>query len=103
MLPIVALRVLRSGAQELEIAFQDVFDPQKNVAESRPAHQGCECFAVVGDSGRHRLDKVVQLVQPGLDDGMAKRFETMYVERNVVVDQKDGASAVVPGVSDVSQ
>src|SRR5713101_3487664 len=103
MLSIVALRVLLGGAQELEITFQDVFDSQKNVAESRPAHEWCECLTIRGNGGSHGLDKVVQLVQPSLDDGMAELFETTHVERNVVVHQENGTGAVVSGVSDVSQ
>src|ERR1700737_1932290 len=103
MLSTVSLRVFRGGAQELEIAVQYVFDPQKNVTESRLAHQGSKCFAMGGNGRGHGLDKVVQLVQPNVDDGMAESLETMHVERNVVVHQENGTGAVVSRVSDVSQ
>src|SRR5258707_14898938 len=99
----VALSVFRGGAQDLEIAIQYVFDSQKNVTESRLAHQGSKCLAMGGNGRGHGLDKVVQLVQPSVDDGMAERLETMYVERDVVVHQENGARAVVSRVSDVSQ
>src|SRR5258708_773956 len=103
MLSTVALRVFRGGAQELEIAFQYVFDPQKNVTESRLVHQGSKCLTMGGNGRGHGLDKVVQLVQTSVDDGMAKGLETMYVERNVVVHQENGTGTVVSCVSDVSQ
>src|SRR5689334_14109470 len=103
MLSTFPLGVFRGGAQELEIAFQYVFDPQKNVTESRFAHQRSKSFAMGGNGRGHGLDKVVQLVQPSIDNGMAQRLETMYVERNVVVYQENGTGAVVSRVSDISQ
>src|ERR1700733_9056587 len=103
MLSSVALRIFRGGAQEMEIAFQYVFDPQKNITESGLTHQGSKCFAVGGNGRGHGLNKVVQLVEPCADDGVAERLETMYVERDVVVHQENRSGAVVSRVSDICQ
>src|SRR5579862_3969026 len=103
MLSSVALCIFRGGAQEMEIALQYVFDPQKNITESGLAHQGSKCFAMGGNGRGHGLNKVVQLVEPSVDDGVAERLETMYVERDVVVHQKNRASAVVSRVTDIRQ
>src|SRR5712692_2008119 len=100
---VVARRVLGGGTQELEVAFQDIFDPQKYVAKPRPMHQGRKRCSVAGDGGSHGLDEVIQLIQPSPDDGVAERFEAMHVERNVVVHEKDGPGTVVTSVADVGQ
>ncbi len=77
---VFACRVLGCDTQELRVPFQNVFDAQENIPESRTAHQGCEAFPVAGDGLGHGLDEVVQLIQSCLDDGVAQPFEPAHVE-----------------------
>jgi len=49
---VFACRVLGCDTQELRVPFQNVFDAQENIPESRTAHQGCEAFPVAGDGLR---------------------------------------------------
>src|SRR5690349_4768290 len=55
-------------------------------------------------SGRgHRLDGVVNIVESGIDDGLAKRLETLDGEADVVINNKDGLRATVARVSDICE
>src|SRR5271166_2337839 len=56
---------------------------------------------MVGNGGGHALYEVVELVEAGVDDGVAERFEAVDVEGDVVVDEEDGARAVALRVADV--
>ena len=53
------------------------------------------------DRRRHPLHDVIDVVQAGLDDRAAQRFEPRDVDRNVVVDEEDDARAAAPRVADV--
>ena len=79
MIPITSFRVLGCCTQELQVAFQNILDAQKNVSETRSPHQGCESFSLGGDGGSHGLHKIVQLVQLCLDDGVAQLLEAARV------------------------
>ena len=72
LIPVVCSRaVLGSGTQELQIPFQNVFNPKENIAEARLVHEGCKCLPMVRDGRGHGLDKVIQLIQSGVDDRVA--------------------------------
>ena len=71
--------------------------------ETRLAHQRRERGAVARDRRGHRLHDVVDVVEPGLDDGPAERLEARHVERDVVVDQEDRARPAAARVGDVRQ
>src|SRR5208282_1102901 len=51
----------------------------------------------------HGLHEVIQLVQPGGDDGLAQRLEAPHVQRYVIVDQENRSSAVIAGIANVRQ
>src|SRR5208283_5422823 len=82
------LSVLSRGPQKFQVAFQDILDAEKNVAESRSPHQRGEGFAVVRDS---------------CGDGLAQRLEAPHVQRYVIVDQENRSSAVIAGIANVRQ
>src|SRR5208282_3193654 len=75
----------------------------EDIAESGSSHKRREGFAVIRDGASHGLHEVIELVQPGGDDGLAQRLETPHVQRNVVVDQENGSSAVIAGVANILQ
>ncbi len=89
--------------RKFEIAFENIFDAEETVAESGAAHQRGESFSVIGDGRGHGLDEIVDLVQSGGDDGFAESFEAFYVQGDVVIDQEDGAGAVIAGVANVGE
>ena len=95
--------VLGPGAEEAEIVVQDVFDPEEDVAEARPAHERRQCGAVSGDGRRHGLHEVVEVVEAGVDDGAAERLEPPDVQRDVVVHQENRPRPMIAGVADVRQ
>src|SRR6266478_8379437 len=95
--------VLRAGAQEVEVALQDILDPEEHVAEARLTHHGGEARTMTGNSRRHRLHDVLEAVEARIDDGAAQRFEPSDIERDVVVDQEDGLRPMGPRIADVSQ
>src|SRR5271154_2801779 len=103
VLAVRALGVLGGGFQEFQIAFENVFDAEKDVAESGAPHERGESFAMVSDGGSHGLHKVINLVEAGGNDGLAQGLEAVDVQCNVVVDQKNGSGAVVAGVANVGQ
>src|ERR1700729_1153120 len=103
VLAVRTLRVLGGGPEEFKIALQDVFDAEEDIAESGPSHQRRESFAVVRNRRRHGLYKVIEFVQPGGNNGLAQGLESMHIQRNVVVDEEDGSSAVVARVANVVQ
>ena len=94
-------RVLGGGAEEFEIVVEDVLDAEENVAEAGAAHERRQGFTVAGDGRGHGLDEVVELVEPGVDDGFAQGLEAAHVESDVVVDEENSAGAVTAGVADV--
>src|SRR6202042_504131 len=67
------------------------------------SHQRGERFAVVRDGGPDSLHQEINLVQSGSEDGVTQRLEMPHTQRNVVVDQENGSSAMVMGVANVSQ
>jgi len=67
----LACRILGCCTQEFQVAFQNIFDPQENLTKTCAMHQRRECFPVVSDGRGHGLDEVVQLIEPGSDDGVA--------------------------------
>jgi hypothetical protein len=93
--PVGALGVFRRSLQEFQVVFENVFDPKKNVAESGAPHQRGESLSVIGDGGSHGLHKVIDLVQPGGNDGLAQSLEAAHVQSNVVVDQENSPRAVI--------
>ena len=94
---------LAAAFRKCEIVLQNVFDPEKDVAESRLAHQRRQRLAMHRDGRGHRLHGVDDVVQAGIDDGLAERLEALDVEADVVVDDENGAGAVVAGVANVGQ
>src|SRR5438445_3004700 len=86
---LAAAPVLGLGTEEFEIFLEDVLDAQEDVPEARLAHQGRQRAAVVGDGRGHRLHGIVEVVEPGLDDGATEPFEPAHVRRDVVVDEAD--------------
>ena len=100
--PAFALGVLGRRAQEREILVEDVLDAEEDVAEAGAAHERRERGAVARDRRGHRLDDVVDVVQAGVDDRAAQCFEARDVERDVVVDEKDGARAAAACASAMS-
>ncbi len=95
--------VLGRGLQELEIVFENVFDAEKHITESRSPHQRRQRIAMHRDGRCHRLHGVDNVVQAGIDDGLAERLKALDVEADVVVDDEDGAGAVIAGVANVGQ
>src|SRR5437773_12370134 len=93
--------MLGARAKEAEVRIEDVFDPEEDVAKARLSHQYCQLFAVVGDTGSHCLDDVVNTVQLGLNDLPAQRLESLDVQSDVVVNQEDGPCALVVSVPDI--
>ena len=93
--------ILRAGFQEGKVLLQHVLDAKEHVAEAGLLHQRRERGAVTGEGRRHALHDVVDVVEAGLDDGAAQCLEPWYVDRDVVVDEEDGAGAAVASVGDV--
>src|SRR5581483_12501804 len=89
LLSIVPQDVFRAGAQKLEIVFENVLDSQKDILESRLAHQRRNRLTMISNRRRHSLDDVLDIVQAGSNDGFAQLFEAVDVERDVVIDEKD--------------
>ncbi len=101
--PFVRSMFLAEALRTSQIAFENIFDAEKNVAEAGAAHQRGESLAVIRDGRGHGLHEIVDLVQSGGDDGLAQRLEPLDVQSDVVVDQKNGARAVIAGVANVGQ
>ena len=93
--------VFRSRLQEIEIAFEDVLDPEKDVAESGALHQRRKRRPVLRKRRSHRLHDILDVVEPAIDDGLAEQLEAAYVERDVVVDEEDGPCAAASRIDDV--
>jgi aspartate racemase len=74
-----AFGILGGATQKFQVPFQDILDAEKYTAETGSSHQRGEGFAVVCDSGGHGLHEVINLVQPGSDDGYAQRLEAPHV------------------------
>ncbi len=102
-LPALTPGVLGSRLQERQIVVEDVFDSQEHVAKTRAPHQRRQRGAMLRDRRRHALDGVIHVVETAVDDCLAQRFETADVERDVVVDEENGARAPATGVGDVGQ
>src|SRR5687767_8798790 len=100
---VLSSSVFRAGLEELEIAFENILDTQKHVPKSGALHQRRQRPTMLGERRRHRLNEILDVVEPGVDDRMAQRFEPMYVESNVVVDQKDRACAQASRIRDVGE
>src|SRR6185503_20856596 len=83
---------------ELQIVFKNVFDSQKHVAESHLAHERRKRVAVIRNRRSHRLNRVINLVQPRVYDCLTERFKTFDVERDVIVNYEDRSRAVIRGV-----
>jgi len=98
---VLARPVLRVRLQEREVVVEDVLDPEEDVAEAGLPHQRREHLAVRRDGRRHPLHHVVDVGEAGVDDGFAQQLEALHVERDVVVDDEDGARAPAAGVGDV--
>src|SRR5258708_30957692 len=49
----------------------------------------------------HSLNEVVQVVEPGVDDGMAKPFKAADIQRDVVVDEEDRFGTMHFRIADV--
>ena len=71
---------LAAAFRNCEIILQNVLDAEKDVAEAGLAHQRRQRLAVHGDRRGHRLHGVVDVVQAGIDDGVAQRLEAADVE-----------------------
>ena len=56
-----------------------------------------------GDGRGHRLHQVVDVVEAGVDDGLAQRLEPPDVQRDVVVHQEDRPRPVLAGIAEVGQ
>ena len=74
---LLVLRVLGRRLEEAEVVLEHVLDPEEHVAEAGLTHQRRQRRAVVGDRRRRRLDRVLELVQPGVDDRLAQRREAL--------------------------
>ena len=98
---LLASGIFSRGSQELQVSLQNVFDPEKNIAEPGPTHERSQRFSVVRDTRGHCLYEIVELVETSRNDGFAQRLETMHVEHDIVVNQEDGAGAVVARVANV--
>jgi hypothetical protein len=96
-----AFGVFGGGAEVVEIFFDDVFDAEKDVAESSFAHQGREAVTVVCDGGGHGLNVKIDVIETSADDRLADFFETRDVEHDVVVHDEDGSRAVALGIADI--
>ena len=68
---VFAKLVLGGRLQESEIILQNVLNPEKDVAEPSLAHQRRQRLAVHRDGRGHRLHRVHDVVQAGVDDGAA--------------------------------
>ena len=56
---------------------------------------------MLGKRRRHRLHEILDIVEPGVDNRLAQLREAADVERDVVVDQKDGPGAAASRIGDV--
>src|SRR5574337_315075 len=56
---------------------------------------------MVRDDRGHRLYRVVDIVESGLDDRLAEGLEPPHIEHDVVIDDEDRPCAVVTGIADV--
>ena len=101
VLAVGTLGILGGGLQKLQVVLEDVLNAEKNITKSSTSHERRKGFAVIGNGGGHGLHEVIQLVQSGLDNRFAQGFEAPNVQRNVVVDQENGSSAVIVGVANV--
>ena len=67
---VVALPTVRP-LQECKILIDDILDTQEHVAESGAPHQRGQVIARGRDGGRHALNDVVDVGEPGVDDRLA--------------------------------
>jgi hypothetical protein len=100
---VIAPGVFCAGLEEREIVLENILDPQEDIPEPRALHQGRQRRTMLGQRRRHRLNEILDVIEPGIDDGLAQQREASYVERNVVIDQKDRPSAVAAGVRNVGK
>jgi hypothetical protein len=97
--PVLALTVLGFGSEEPQVLFKDVLDAEEDVAEAGLPHQPGEPLAAVGDGRGHRLDGVLEVVQPGVNNRPAERLEPPHVKRDVVVHDDERPGAMVSCVA----
>src|SRR5579864_2396374 len=103
VVPVGPVCVLGLSAEESQVTVQNIFDSQKDVAKSGLTHKRRQGLAMRGDGGRHGLEKIVELVETGIDDGAAERLKAVDVQGDVVIHNKEGAGAVVAGIADIRQ
>src|SRR5205085_11034633 len=82
--------VFGTDAQKLKIIFNDVLDSHEYILESGLPHKCTKNLAMVRDRRCHTLNHVLDVIETGGNDRFAQLFKTMNVQRDVVVDQKDG-------------
>src|SRR5439155_10456882 len=90
------------GLEELQIVFEDVLNPEKDVAKPRLAHKRRKRIAMIRYRRRHCLHGVVDIVETRVDDRLAQRFEALHVQDNVVIHDKDRSCAAIVRVSNIS-
>src|SRR5690349_9193719 len=103
VLTFCAHNVLGTGPQELKVFFKDVLNSQEHILESRFSHQRSKCFTVVRDGRSHPLNDIFDVVQTSSDNGLAQLFETMNIQRDVVIDQEDGLCAMLASVANIRE
>jgi hypothetical protein len=75
--------------QEFEVALQHVFYSQENIAKPCAVHKRSQSLSMICYWRGHSLNEVVQGIEPGVDDGMAKPFKSADIQRNVIVYEED--------------
>ena len=98
---LLALLIFGSSAEERESVIENVFDPEEHIPEAGLPHQRCERFAVVGDARCHRLDDVVNAVELFFDNLPAQPLESVDVQSDIVINEKDSPSPVVVRITDI--
>ena len=98
---VLAQAVLGARLQERQVVLEDVLDAEKDIPEAGLLHQRPERLAMRGDRRGHALDDVVDVVEAAVDDRPAEGLEAGDVERDVVVDEEDGAGAARARVGNV--
>src|SRR5215468_8521873 len=93
------LRVLGTGSQELKILFVHVLDAEEHVAKPGPSHERRQLGAVIGDSRRHSLHIIIEMVQAVPNDRLAQAFKSLDVQGNIVVYEKYRARAMALRIS----
>src|SRR5262245_52714548 len=100
-LSILTLRVLLACSQELQIIFQDVFDSQEYVAKACLAHERRKRVPVISNRGRHGLNRIVDIVESGIDDCLTQSFKAFHVQYNIVVHDKDCPGPAIVRITNV--